>query len=97
MLPPEYLRPAEFGGIGKQTDIYHAALLLLAVVKGEPPTFTNEQILQGVPQSTAANLPHPFGAALSKALRRHTTARTPTAFQFWQELIGHVRAAISGQ
>ena len=88
MLPPEYLRPSEFGAIGRQTDIYHAALLLLAVAMGSMPTFTNEQILQGAPQATAAKLPVPIGTALANALRLHTSARTQSAFEVWQELIG---------
>jgi serine/threonine-protein kinase len=88
MLPPEFLRPGEFGAVGKQTDIYHAGLLLLSVAAGRAPALTNEQILQGVPQAVAARLPPPLGLAISKALRRHTSARTQTAFEFWQDLIG---------
>jgi serine/threonine-protein kinase len=88
MLPPEALNPQEFGVMGKQTDLYHAALLLLSVVMGQVPTYTNEQIVHGAPQAAAATLPHPIGAAISKALRRHVHSRTQSAYEFWLDLNG---------
>jgi len=86
MIAPEVLNPEEFGMVGKQTDIYHAGLVLLAVAMGIEPSFTPEEIVRGVPQATAEQLPPPLGPAIGEALRRHVHSRTQTAFQFWQHL-----------
>jgi serine/threonine protein kinase len=86
MVAPEVLNSAEFGMVGKQTDIYHAGLVLLAVATGITPSFAPEEIVQGVPQATAEKLPPPLGPAIGEALRRHVHGRTQTAFQFWQRL-----------
>lgn len=86
MLPPEALRPTEFGPIAKTVDIYHVALLLLSLLMKTEPQFTHEQILAGVPRATAEGLASPFSGALSRALRRHVASRTQTAIDFWRDL-----------
>jgi serine/threonine protein kinase len=86
MLPPEYLDPHQFGVLGKQVDIYHAGLLLLALLTGTNPSFTRAEILEGKPRYTAESLPGPYAEVIAKALRRHVHQRTPSAIQFWREL-----------
>lgn len=86
MVAPEVLDTDEFGSVGKQTDIYHAGLVLLAVAMGIEPSFSVEEILGGAPREAAEQLDPPFGDAIGKALRRHVDQRTQTAFEFWQEL-----------
>jgi serine/threonine protein kinase len=86
MLPPEVIKPEEFGKLDHRIDIYHAGLLLLSVYYGRQLEFTKEQILDGEPRKLAESLPSPFGGALSKALRRHSHLRTQTALEFWRDL-----------
>ena len=86
MVAPEVLDSNRFGPVGRQTDIYHAGLVLLAVVLGIEPSFTPEEILAGLPQATAEQLQPPLGPAISAALRRRVDQRTPTAFEFWRAL-----------
>ncbi len=85
MVAPEVLEPG-FGEVGRPTDIYHAGLVLLAVVLGIEPSFSPEEIIQGVPQQTARRLRSPIGDAIQQALCRHVARRTPTAFDFWRAL-----------
>ncbi|WP_374692355.1 protein kinase [Accumulibacter sp.] len=86
MLPPEAIDPSEFGPVGRSMDIYHTGLLLLALLLGKTPMFTREEILAGVPRQLAEDHPSKYGPAISRALRRHATARTPTALQFWRDI-----------
>ncbi|WP_300455540.1 protein kinase [Accumulibacter sp.] len=86
MIPPEALDPNAFGVVSRSTDIYHAALLLLALMNGGTPSFTPDEVLAGAPRKLAESLPSKFAPAVARALRRHTSARTPTAMQFWREL-----------
>ncbi len=86
MIPPEALDPDKFGAVSRSTDIYHAALLLLALLNGTAPSFTPDEVLAGAPRKLAESLPSKFAPAVARALRRHTNARTPTAMQFWREL-----------
>ncbi|MCA3106743.1 MAG: protein kinase [Rhodocyclaceae bacterium] len=86
MIPPEALDPDTFGTVSRATDIYHAALLLLALMNGRAPSFTPDEVLAGAPRKLAESLPSRFAPAVVRALRRHTNARTPTAMQFWREL-----------
>jgi serine/threonine-protein kinase len=88
MAAPEVLRPATFGAVGKPTDIYHAALVLLAVTMGIEPSFTADEILAGAPREAARQLPSPLGAALARALDPHVERRTQNAFAFWLDLTG---------
>jgi serine/threonine protein kinase len=86
MVAPEVLDSPRFGLVGRQTDIYHAGLVLLAVVLGIEPSFTAEEILRGVPRATAEQLQPPFGPAIGLALRQQVDQRIPTAFEFWRTL-----------
>lgn len=86
MLPPEALSPNEFGQVCRATDIYHVGLLLLAVLLRRSPSFTQDEILAGAPRQLAESLPSKYAPAISRALRRHVSARTPTAMQFWREI-----------
>lgn len=86
MLPPEAIDPDQFGAVGKTVDVYHTGLLLLALLLNKIPMFTREEILAGVPRKTAEEHPSKFAPAISRALRRHVDARTPSAVQFWREI-----------
>jgi serine/threonine-protein kinase len=86
MLPPEFLKPDQYGKIGKQVDIYHAGLLLLSLLLGRVPTFTEKDILDGVPRKTAEDLQSIYSPAVARALRRHVENRTETAIDVWKEI-----------
>ena len=86
MLPPEYFNQGEFGPLDHRMDIYHCALLLLAVILGKEITFTKEEILAGVPKQQALQLAAPYNFALEKALRRHVAYRTASAMELWRDL-----------
>lgn len=93
MLPPEFLNTKEFGPLGAHVDIYHAGLLLLALLNKSVPQFTTQQILDGAPRTMAESLDSPFAGAIARSLRRHVLARTPTALDFWRELVSAGNAA----
>lgn len=86
MLPPEALDPATFGTVGRPTDVYHSALLLLSVLRREVPTFTEMEILAGAPQRVAQGLSSPYASALANALRPRVMHRTQTPLEFWREI-----------
>lgn len=86
MLPTEAIDPGEFGPVGRTLDIYHVGLLLLALLLGRSPSFTRDEIVAGAPRETAERLPSKYGSVVAKALRRHASARIPTAVQFWREI-----------
>ncbi|MEH1837705.1 MAG: protein kinase [Nostoc sp.] len=86
MLPPEFLAPEEYGRIGRQVDIYHTGLLLLSLLIGDIPHFTDKEILAGKPRKLAERLSSPYKYAIAKALRRHVDDRTQTALDFWCEI-----------
>ena len=86
MLPPEFLRPEEFGVLGKHVDIYHVGLLLLSLLLGKTPDFTKEEIVAGRPKQLAEELPSRYSAAIARALRRHVSVRTPSAIEMWREI-----------
>jgi len=88
ILPPEVLNPAAFGSIGRQIDIYHAALLLTSLLLKRVPSFTRPQIVAGEPRQLAEKLSSPFAPALAKALRRRVEHRTKTAKELWDDLRG---------
>lgn len=88
MLPPEAINPGEFGQVSRATDVYHVALLLLAIVLGKTPSFTSEEIANGAARIAAENSGSKYAAVLARALRRHVSARTPTAMQLWREIQG---------
>lgn len=86
MLPPEYLDPS-LGPMGRPIDIYHTGLLLLSVLHGRVLEFSREEILAGAPRQAAEALGAPYGLPLSRALRRHVSHRTPTAYELWLDLL----------
>lgn len=86
MLPPEAVDPSTFGTVGRPTDVYHAGLLLLSVLRREVPSFTEAEILAGVPQQVAESLGSTYSAALTNALRPRVMHRTQTPIEFWREI-----------
>ncbi len=86
MLPPEYLRPEQFGAIGTRVDIYHVGLLLLSLLLNQTPNFTRDEILAGHPRELAAGLSSKYARAIARALRRHVSARTSSAIDMWREI-----------
>ena len=86
MLPPEFLQPAEFGVVGKHVDIYHVGLLLLRLLLNQTPNFTKDDIIAGRPRELAEGLQSKYAMAIARALRRHVSARTPSAIEMWREI-----------
>jgi serine/threonine-protein kinase len=86
ILPPEVLRPAEYGPMDYHIDLYHVGLLLLQLACSKEMSFSEEEILAGKPREMAEALPPPLNFALSKALRRHVPARTSSAMELWRDL-----------
>jgi serine/threonine protein kinase len=86
MLPPEVLRPEEFGPIDYRSDLYHVGLLLLQLAYSQSLVFTIDEVLGGKPREMAEALPPPLNFALAKALRRHVPLRTSTAMELWRDL-----------
>ena len=86
MQPPEAIDPASYGAVSKPTDIYHCALLLLAVLRRSIYQFSQPEILAGLPQKLALQTPSPYAAALNAALQPVVQRRTQTALEFWREL-----------
>ncbi|MEI3651193.1 MAG: protein kinase family protein [Dolichospermum lemmermannii FEM_B0920] len=86
MLPPEHFNETEFGNIQRQVDIYHTGLLLLSLLLGYVPQFTQQEILDGKPRKIAESLSSPYSDAIAKALRRHVADRTQSALDLWREI-----------
>jgi serine/threonine protein kinase len=86
MLPPEVLKPLEFGPIDRRLDIYHFSLILLQFAYSKKLTFSVEEILDGKPREMALQLQTPFSFALEKGLRRHVDYRTADAMELWRDL-----------
>ena len=95
MLPPEFLKPMEFGVIGKHVDIYHVGLLLLSLLLNQIPDFTKDDIIAGRPRELAEGLSSRYAAAIARALRRHVNARTPSAIDMWREISSASAAPLS--
>ena len=93
MLPPEAIDPSQFGQVGRTLDVYHVALMLLALTLNRVPTFTRDDVLEGVPRQLAESSESRYGPAIARALRRHTTARTPTAMHFWRDIFAASQSA----
>lgn len=91
MRPPEALEPS-FGQIGPRTDVYHAALLLLSLALGKKLSFDEAAILNAEPRRLAESEAGTYSIALSRALRRHVSERTPTAAEFWRDILKCVPA-----
>lgn len=86
MLPPEHLNHHEFGVVGKHVDIYHVGLLLLSLLLNQIPNFTRDEIIAGRPREIAERLPSKYAPAIARALRRHVSARTPSAIEMWRQI-----------
>lgn len=86
MLPPEFLRPTEFGVLGKHVDIYHVGLLLLSLLLNQIPDFTEDDIIAGCPRELAEGLSSRYSTVIARALRRHVNARTQSAIEMWREI-----------
>lgn len=86
MLPPEVIKPSEFGPIDHRVDIYHTGLLFLQLAYSKILRFTPEEILQGKPREMALDLAPPYCVAIEKTLRRHAQHRTNTAMEIWKDL-----------
>jgi serine/threonine protein kinase len=85
MIPPEALRPEEFGKLDHRMDLYHAALVLLQVMIGQRLILTHDEILAGTPRIIAEGQ-GAVGQVLSRGLRRHVDARPSSAVEFWEAL-----------
>jgi len=86
MLPPEVLKPEEFGPIDHRVDIYHTGLLFLELAHSKQLRFSAEEIMQGKPREMALTLAAPLNFALEKALRRHVQFRTADTMELWRDL-----------
>lgn len=86
MLPPEAIDSRQFGAIGRTVDVYHTGLLLLSLLINKIPTFSQDEILAGVPRQLAEAHSSKYAPAIARALRRHVGSRTPTAMHFWREI-----------
>lgn len=86
MRPPEAIHPNRFGAIGRQTDIYHTALLLLSVMHREVLLFEEADIVAGAPLRMADALDSPYGQAIASALHPKVMYRTQTPLEFWREI-----------
>lgn len=86
MIPPEFLKPEQYGKVGKQVDMYHAGLVFLSLLLGRIPTFTENDILDGGPRNMAEELKSVYSPAIGKALRRHVENRTQTSLDFWKDI-----------
>ena len=86
MLPPEAIDPIQFGQVGRQIDVYHVGLLLLSLLMGKIPGFTQDEIAAGLPRQTAETLKSPYAAPIAHALRRHVIQRPQSALDLWREI-----------
>ena len=86
MLPPEHLKPEQFGAIGTHTDIYHVGLLLLSLLLNQTLDFTQDEIIAGRPRELAEGLSSRYAVAVARALRRRVRDRTSSAIDMWREI-----------
>lgn len=84
MPPPEFF-DRTLAVVGPAIDIYHAAAVLLQILKGGPIDFGVDDIRRSRPQSDAHALGTPFGAALARALSPDPANR-PSALELWRLL-----------
>lgn len=87
MMPPEAIDPLQFGLVGRGVDIYHVGLVFLAVILGEVPEFSREDIVCGEPRKLAESLNSVYGQPVALALRRHVAQRPRTAADLWEALV----------
>ena len=86
MKPPEAIDPNTCGVVGRQTDVYHTALLLLSVLNKEVLSFTEPDIVGGAPMALADKTQSPFHQAIANALHPRVLYRTQSALEFWREM-----------
>lgn len=86
MLPPEYFKPMDFGIITRQVDIYHFGLLLLSMYLHKLPSFSQQEIVDGIPRQMAESLQSPYAPVIATALRRHVALRYQSAIDMWREI-----------
>lgn len=86
MQPPEAVEPSTYGTVSKPTDIYHCALLLLAVLRRSIYQFSPAEILAGYPRHLAHETGSPYANALVNALEPMVNRRTQTPLEFWREI-----------
>ena len=86
MQPPEAVDPDKYGQVSRPTDVYHCALLLLAVLRRSIYQFSQGDILSALPQKLAMELKSPYSAALNAALNPIVQRRTQTPLEFWREI-----------
>jgi hypothetical protein len=86
MRPPEAIDPNTFGRVSKPTDVYHAALLLLAVLRREIYPFTEAEIVAGLPRDLAERTGWAGAMALSNALHPVVQRRTQSPLELWREI-----------
>lgn len=92
MLPPEVLKPDEYGPVDQRVDIYHIGLLFLELAHSKELRFTPDEILAGKPRDLALQLPAPLNFALEKSLRRRVQFRTATVMELWRDLNAKLQA-----
>ena len=68
MLPPEAIDSAQFSPVGRTIDVYHTALLLLAILMNKVPMFSRDEVLAGVPRQVAESSNSRYGPAIARAL-----------------------------
>lgn len=86
MRPPEAIDPGKFGTVGKPTDVYHTALLLLSVLTRQIQQFSEPDIVGGAPMRMADALESPYRQAIANALHPQVLYRTQTPLEFWREI-----------
>lgn len=86
MIPPECL-DLNFGQVGYVSDLYHVALLMLAMLNNKLSfNFSHQDIWEGEPEKMALELNHELGDVLANALKRFVHERYQTSFGFWQAI-----------
>lgn len=85
--PPEAIDVAEFGPLDHRADLYQAGMLLLQFLTGGGLHFTQEQILDGLPQEVALFLAKEDAlfVPVARLLRRHAAVRPANALGAWVE------------
>ena len=85
--PPEAINPTEFGTSDQRVDIFQTGLLLLQVLHGDLLTFSQDEILEGLPGKLARKHPTAYAGAIERMVRRHVEYRTPSAMDAWVDLV----------
>lgn len=92
LYPPEYFTLG-IEKLSSSMDIYHAALVLLSVLREEKLNYSKEEILNNKPQEDVLNSEIPQIKALAMALDVIPNNR-PTALEFWNNLIDQYNKSI---